>query len=188
MMLHSVQTNIRHVIVTCIHVSFWYLITNSIYIGVSASIIAGGDMNIIMQNLTERLRPLVGVNGWDYSVYWKLSEDQRLYSCICITNQYNIPHFSITLFLYISPWSNCDVCFIRFLEWLGCCCAGTENINQNAGEEHLFPVSSCRDTMFPHPRTKTCDLLSQLTTSIPIDSGYVSIISYLPLFHSVIYN
>ncbi|KAI4297780.1 hypothetical protein L6164_037647 [Bauhinia variegata] len=94
-------------------------------------------MNIIMHNLAERIRPIVGSNGWDYCVYWKLREDQR------------------------------------FLEWMGCCCAGTENA-QNAGEELLFPVSSvasCRDTMFPHTRTKPCGLLSQLPTSLPIDSG-----------------
>ncbi|KAG4907416.1 hypothetical protein JHK86_055900 [Glycine max] len=62
---------------------------------------------------------------------------------------------------------------IMFLEWLGCCCAGTES-NQNAGEEHIFPVSSvasCRDSTYPHPRTKPCDLLSQLSTSIPIDNS-----------------
>ncbi|KAK7270176.1 hypothetical protein RIF29_23132 [Crotalaria pallida] len=60
-----------------------------------------------------------------------------------------------------------------YVEWLGCCCAGTEN-NQNEGEEQFFPfssVASCRDTMFPHPRTKPCDLLCQLPTSIPLDSG-----------------
>ncbi|KAL7257365.1 hypothetical protein ACSBR1_003633 [Camellia fascicularis] len=61
----------------------------------------------------------------------------------------------------------------RFLEWMDCCCAGSENI-QNGGEELLFPSSSvppCRDLMFQHPRTKPCDLLAELPSSIPLDSG-----------------
>ncbi|PQQ14437.1 transcription factor ABORTED MICROSPORES [Prunus yedoensis var. nudiflora] len=49
-------------------------------------LITAGGMIIIMQNLTERLRPLVGLKGWDYCVIWKLSEDQRfieLMDCCC---------------------------------------------------------------------------------------------------------
>ncbi|THG21550.1 hypothetical protein TEA_010919 [Camellia sinensis var. sinensis] len=56
---------------------------------------------------------------------------------------------------------------------MDCCCAGSENI-QNGGEELLFPTSSvppCRDLMFQHPRTKPCDLLAELPSSIPLDSG-----------------
>ncbi|CAN6554593.1 unnamed protein product [Malus baccata var. baccata] len=33
-------------------------------------------MKIIMQNLIDRLRPLVGLKGWDNCVLWKLSEDK----------------------------------------------------------------------------------------------------------------
>ncbi|KAA8535980.1 hypothetical protein F0562_028458 [Nyssa sinensis] len=61
----------------------------------------------------------------------------------------------------------------RFLEWMDCCCAGAKTI-QNGEEELLFPVSSvipCRDVMFQHPRAKSCDLLVQLPSSLPLDSG-----------------
>ncbi|KAG6651568.1 transcription factor ABORTED MICROSPORES-like [Carya illinoinensis] len=95
-----------------------------------------GNMNIILHNLMERLRSLVGLKGWDYCVLWKLSEDQR------------------------------------FIEWMDCCCAGTNN-TPNAGGE-LFPVSPvlpCRDTIYPHPRSKSCELLAQLPPSMPLDPG-----------------
>ncbi|OAY52299.1 hypothetical protein MANES_04G072000v8 [Manihot esculenta] len=94
---------------------------------------------IVFQDSMERLRPLVGLKGWDYCVLWKLSDDQR------------------------------------FLEWIDCCCGGNENM-QNGAEELQFPVSSssamaCRDVIFQHPRTKSCELLAQLPSSMPLDSG-----------------
>ncbi|KAK1559324.1 hypothetical protein Q3G72_013288 [Acer saccharum] len=97
-------------------------------------------MSNIVQNLMDRLRPLVGLKGWDYCVLWKLSDDQRL------------------------------------IEWMDCCCAGTDPQNIiNGGGDHdqelQFPP--CRDVAFnhQHPRTKSCQLLSQLASSMPIDSS-----------------
>lgn len=78
---------------------------------------------------------------------------------------------------------------------MNCCCAGTDHhqaIHQSngTGEELLFSVSSllpCKDVMFPHQRTKSCDLLSQLPSSIPLDSGY-NIAPPPPLSLSVYYT
>lgn len=63
---------------------------------------------------------------------------------------------------------------------MDCCCAGTEN-NQNGGEELVFPVSQvspCRDTLCPHPRASSCDLLAQLPCSVPLNSGY-----FIDIYH-----
>ncbi|KAJ0035720.1 hypothetical protein Pint_24276 [Pistacia integerrima] len=57
---------------------------------------------------------------------------------------------------------------------MDCCCAGIEMNNINGGEELHFPVSPvlpCRDVIIQHPRTESCELLSQLPSSIPLDSG-----------------
>ncbi|OMO74536.1 hypothetical protein CCACVL1_16631 [Corchorus capsularis] len=60
----------------------------------------------------------------------------------------------------------------RFLEWMDCCCGGAENV-ENGGELQ-FPVTPalpCRDVMFQHLKTKSCELLLQLPFCIPVDSG-----------------
>ncbi|KAI3445173.1 hypothetical protein Pfo_001838, partial [Paulownia fortunei] len=61
----------------------------------------------------------------------------------------------------------------RCIEWMDCCCAGSENM-ENGGEELRFQGYSslpCRDVMFPHPRITPCDLLDQLPSSMVLDSG-----------------
>ncbi|ONK64339.1 uncharacterized protein A4U43_C07F24670 [Asparagus officinalis] len=90
-------------------------------------------------SVVEGLRPLVGGNGWDYCILWKLSQDQR------------------------------------FLEWMGCCCSGTEASIANGGGlfsgDETFQKSPCRDLMLQHPRTRACDALSEFPSSIPLDSS-----------------
>ncbi|KAF8405439.1 hypothetical protein HHK36_010345 [Tetracentron sinense] len=60
----------------------------------------------------------------------------------------------------------------RFIGSIYCCCGGAET-TQKAGEELHFVVSlvlPCSDFLFQHPRTKPCDLLSHLSSSMPSDS------------------
>jgi hypothetical protein len=72
------------------------LILEFVPLGFNQSCIIGNIMNVV-QNLMERLRPLVGVKGWDYCVLWKLSDDRRLMQTILI----KLMSLSLTLSLFL---------------------------------------------------------------------------------------
>lgn len=72
------------------------------------------------------------------------------------------------------------------MKWIGCCCGGTELIAENGTEE--FSYGGCRDVMFHHPRTKSCEFLSHLPASIPLDSGYDHIYIQATHIYSFIRN
>ncbi|XP_008221870.1 PREDICTED: transcription factor bHLH90 [Prunus mume] len=63
----------------------------------------------------------------------------------------------------------------RFIEMMGCCCGGgyeydCVNVKEEEGESHSAKL--CRDGFLKHPiRTKACEALSQLPSSMPLYSG-----------------
>lgn len=132
--------------------------------------INAGDSNhsiVIMQNLMERLRPLVGSKAGTtvFSGNWVKTRGW-------VTTFNSVSAFQDPSYFSHSLKSSL-FCF-RCIEWMDCCCAGTEN-NQNGGEELLLPFSQvipCRDTICPHPRASSCELLAQLPCSVPLNSGY----------------
>lgn len=102
------------------------------------------------------------------------------------------------IYIYNVLMKSCLIMYlvlIRFLEWTGCCCSGTEALLMS-NVEALFDVSGsvaarieteCRDLKLHHQWTSSCDALRQLPLSIPLDSslGYwlcvhlIFLVSYL---------
>lgn len=66
-----------------------------------------------------------------------------------------------------------EIC--RFIEMMGCCCGGgyeydCVNVKEEEGEPHSAKL--CRDVFLKHPiRTKACEALAQLPSSMPLYSG-----------------
>ncbi|KAJ7528910.1 hypothetical protein O6H91_15G025500 [Diphasiastrum complanatum] len=96
----------------------------------------------VVPGVQERLRSIVGIKGWEYVVYWKISDDQR------------------------------------FAEWVGCCCVGTSSQGlHHALESDVFSSAPyfegstvrCPDLYVSHAVTKTCLMLSEMPTSVPLD-------------------
>ncbi|KAL6495767.1 hypothetical protein OROGR_030330 [Orobanche gracilis] len=99
------------------------------------------EIKMLVQSYIDKLRPLVGIESWDYIVLWKLSNDHR-----CI------------------EWMDCCCAGIEIIG------NGGEVLCFEASSSSLL-LHHCRDIMFPHPRNKPCDLLDQIPSSIVLDSG-----------------
>lgn len=128
-----------------------------------------------MGTLLERLRPLVGSNGWDYCVIWRVNEEQRLQLLTGL-----LP-FSSTVELNLLIRVEMDG---RVLEGQECCCGAAADVNKlDKQDELLLPVSTnflCRDVSFHHQKSTCCEFLSQLPSSVPLDdSGYQFLQEYL---------
>nr|XP_009768126.1 PREDICTED: transcription factor bHLH90 isoform X2 [Nicotiana sylvestris] len=63
----------------------------------------------------------------------------------------------------------------RFIEWIGCCCAGAKAVDVNVKKENggqLTFTTLCRDSQIQHPiRTKACEALAHFPLSISLYSG-----------------
>lgn len=82
-----------------------------------------------------------------------------------------------------------SVCVFRFIEWIGCCCAGAKAVDVNVKKENggqLTFTTLCRDSQIQHPiRTKACEALAHFPLSISLYSGYVSILDICTSFSCI---
>ncbi|KAJ8547639.1 hypothetical protein K7X08_011225 [Anisodus acutangulus] len=63
----------------------------------------------------------------------------------------------------------------RFIEWMGCCCSGANEVDVNVKKENggmQNYTALCRDSQVQHPiRTKACEALAHFPLSISLYSG-----------------